>query len=348
MRDPAAAYVTWNWPTVYGPVWTRLEIVRRPAARGGLWAQVVALKTVEAAALVGAALAGRRIAARLSPGRENLTLLAIGLNPLLLLEGPGSGHNDLLLVCLLLVGAMFYAGKKYAWAALFLGLSVGIKLITLAVLPWAWLEWGRGPFRAAKTDRRSHRGLRSRCFPHRFATSASGMGRRRWPLCRHGHVTLTPHSRPGCRRTGCRAWRWDRGAAVTLSQNRWLSRRSPADPLAGRSSARAWLTAWAILAALLMFFALGLPFPWYICWFWPVCLLRWDKWGMGLSAACFGLSLAWTAGYGISIISNGYMIRCLRSNEFLRYVARTPTDRLRGQRKQYAFFSAKAETLAEG
>ena len=60
-----------------------------------------------------------------------------------------------------------------------------------------------------------------------------------------------------------------------------------------------WLTAWAVLAALLMFFALGLPFPWYICWFWPVCLLRWDKMSLSMSVACFGLSLAWTAGYGV-------------------------------------------------
>ena len=51
---------------------------------GGLWPQVVALKLVQAGALIGMALAGRRIAGHLCPGRENLTLLAIGLNPMLL------------------------------------------------------------------------------------------------------------------------------------------------------------------------------------------------------------------------------------------------------------------------
>ena len=50
----------------------------------------------------------------------------------------------MLLVCLLLVGAMFYWDKKYLLAALCLGLSVGIKLITLAVLPWVLMEYGRG------------------------------------------------------------------------------------------------------------------------------------------------------------------------------------------------------------
>ncbi len=145
MGDPVTHFITWNWPTVYGPVWTRIEIaVVGLLHAGSLWPQVVALKLAQAGALVGMALAGRRIAAHLCPGRENLTLLALGLNPMLLLEGPGSGHNDLLLVCLLLVGAMFYLDKKYLPAALCLGLSVGIKLITLAVLPWALMEYGRG------------------------------------------------------------------------------------------------------------------------------------------------------------------------------------------------------------
>ena len=75
-------------------------------------------------------------------------------------------------------------------------------------------------------------------------------------------------------------------AALTL----WLWRRP----------ARAhWLTAWAILSAALMFLAMGLPFPWYVAWFWPVCLLRWDRLHLSLSGLCFGLSLAWTAGYGV-------------------------------------------------
>ena len=140
--DPAAHYVTWDWPSVYGPVWTRIEAATARAP--GLWLQVVALKLVEALALVGSALAGRRITAHLCPGRENLTLLALGLNPALLLEGPGAGHNDLILVSLLLIGTAFYLDKKYVPALLCLGLSVGIKLITLAVLPWALMEYGRG------------------------------------------------------------------------------------------------------------------------------------------------------------------------------------------------------------
>ena len=49
-----------------------------------------------------------------------------------------------------------------------------------------------------------------------------------------------------------------------------------------------------------MFFAFGNAFPWYILWFWPVCLVRWNRLHLGLSTACFGLSLIWMAGYGIT------------------------------------------------
>ena len=115
-HDPAAHFLTWDAPTIYGPLWTWLEIgIVALLRHGSVWTQVIALKLLEAGALVAAALAGRRLAARLAPGRETVTLAAIGLNPMLLLEGPGSGHNDLVcLAFLLLGGALFYDKKVCA------------------------------------------------------------------------------------------------------------------------------------------------------------------------------------------------------------------------------------------
>ncbi len=307
MHNPVAAYVTWNWPTVYGPVWTRVETGVVFVLRGqGLWAQVIALKVVEAGALIGAAFAGRRIAAKLSPGRENLAFLAIGLNPLLLLEGPGSGHNDLLMICLLLVGTMFFVEKKYVWAALFLGGSVGIKLITLAVLPWAWLEWSRGrPWR-----QRIAGGVTAFlltllptiiCYVglwHGGATLASLHARTQYNL---SAATLQENAQAAIWLQLHGVKTAASGFLVALFQNRWIfgAFASLTLWLVLRPRPGQWHSAWIIFSALLMFGAMGLPFPWYICWFWPVCLLRWDKFGMGLSAACFGLSLLWVSGYAV-------------------------------------------------
>ena len=134
--DSVAPYLVWNWPRSTLGVDTDRNRRRRPFACGRA---VAADRRLEAGSgrRTGCCRAGGPAHHPvLSPGRENLTLLAIGLNPLLLLEGPGSGHNDLLMVSFLLIGAMFYLEKKYLLAALFLGLSVGIKMVTLAVLPW--------------------------------------------------------------------------------------------------------------------------------------------------------------------------------------------------------------------
>lgn len=306
-HDPVARFLAWNWPTVYGPVWTRIEIAVVALLHGsGLWPQIVGLKMVQGVALVMAALAGRRITQILSPGRENLTLLAIGLNPLLVFEGPGSGHNDLLMVSFLLVGAMFYLEKKYLLASLFLGLSVGVKMLTLAVLPWALMDYGRG-----------------KSWPRRIGGAAIALAFLLLPLviC-YGRLwagvhtlgsisqraTLNGSEVTFAQDMAVRAWLLAHGAgtfltillsaffhhrlvvAAYLALTFWLWRR----PAPAR-----WLQAWAVLAVPLMLFALGLPFPWYISWFLPVCLLRWDRLHIGLSAACFGLSLVWMSGYAI-------------------------------------------------
>ena len=308
-HDAVAPYLVWNWPTVYGPVWTRIEIAVIALLHGGsLWSQIVGLKMVQAFALVMAALAGRRITQILSPGRENLTLLAIGLNPLLLIEGPGSGHNDLLMVSFLLVGAMFYLEKKYLLASLFLGLSAGVKILTIIVLPWALMDYGRG-----------------KSWQQRIAGTSLALIFLLLPLviC-YGRLwtgvstldsvtqraTLYTSAAAFAQDTAVRLWLLNHGAgmfltillsaifhhrlivAVYFGLTLWLLRRpGPAQ----------WLFAWAGVSVPLMLVALGLPFPWYMVWFLPVCLLRWNRFQIGLSAVCFSLSLVWMSGYGIGM-----------------------------------------------
>lgn len=307
VHNPAAPFVTWDTPSVYGPVWTWVEVAVTAGLRGaGLWTQVVALKLVEAGALVVSALAGRRITTRLCPGRENLTLLAIGLNPALLLEGPGSGHNDLLLVSLLLAGVALFLEKKYRGAAILLGLSVAVKLVTLLILPWAAWEYGRG---------RPRREL--------LIALAVGGGLSLLPLILgfaplwHGAATLAAmhgrasyHADAGRLIQDARTWGWLRAHGIPPALASVLVLANGSRLVLGlylaltvwvvrARAGTAWLSAYAVMAAALMFLAMGQPFPWYVAWFWPVCLLRWDRLHLGLSGLCFGLSLAWTAGYGI-------------------------------------------------
>jgi hypothetical protein len=341
-HDPIAPYITWDNPTVYGPVWTWIEIASAALTRSvGIWPQVVLLKLVQAAALVASALAGRRLTKSLCPGRENLTLLAIGLNPLLLLEGVESGHNDLLLAAFLLLGAVFFTEKKYAPAALLLGLSIGVKFITLAVLPWLLLEYLRGHREIAPPAPNSggvgfRRALpylsrSSRTPPelgaggrHSLLKAAVGLLLVALPLVLafaplwHGAATLASVQDRSAyhlsaaimaRNAAIHLWLTAHGlplsaasAVVFLSRNGICLVIFTALTLALvlRPVPNAWLSAWCVLAAALMFYAFGNAFPWYILWFWPVCLVRWNRLHIGLSMACFCLSLIWMAGYGIT------------------------------------------------
>ena len=128
-------------PSVYGPLWTLLCVAEVGAfLRAGLWWQLAGLKLLEAAALVVAALAGRAIAEHHHPGRGDLALLAIGFNPLLLIEGPANGHSDMMMMALLLGAGALYLRGLWNSGDLVLGLSIGMKFLPFALLPWLILE----------------------------------------------------------------------------------------------------------------------------------------------------------------------------------------------------------------
>jgi hypothetical protein len=133
--DPAGAYLIWGTPLAYGPLWTAVALALEAMAdRHGLWAELFVHKAAAAASLVAIVVAGGRIAERREFGNARLTMLALGLNPLLLVEGPGTGHNDLLMMALVLVGAAVAMGRPRAGAVI-VGLGAAIKATALAFVP---------------------------------------------------------------------------------------------------------------------------------------------------------------------------------------------------------------------
>ncbi|HZP83461.1 MAG TPA: glycosyltransferase 87 family protein [Chthonomonadaceae bacterium] len=306
-HDPAAGYPGWNHSTPYGSLWTLLACglvwVLRSAE---LWGQVVAMKLVEAGALVLAAFAGRRIAARLAPERADLTLLAIGLNPLLLLEGPGNGHNDLLMMAFLLLGVAFYLEGKYARSALCFGGSIAVKLVTVAFLPWIAWERARGktlkegatavlvlltlaltpltlgliPFWQGQAT------LTGAGFQSRAAAGVSAeMLAREAQLAERLRQQGVPAGLVPVAVSLSRQWPL---MAVYIGLSAWLWRRNS---VADR------LTAWGVLTISPAFLMTGLWFPWYFSWSWTAALARWDRRHLCLIAACCGLSLVFSLLY---------------------------------------------------
>jgi alpha-1,6-mannosyltransferase len=260
---------------------------------------IVALKLLAGIALVATALAGRTIANYFRPGGGDLTLLAIGLNPLFLLEGPASGHNDLLMMSWLLLGlACFLRGRQNA-GVLLIGLSVGIKYAPLALLPWLIRERCRG--------RPVAEWWRPALLSSLLMVAPSALAY--LPFAKDSHLGYMLHAHTGRGpeaeiRAGDAVWRdWlnEEGCPQPVVAGVLFLRRHGLILLLyvalsiwvlRSQSPAGLLDAWSTLALGLLFCTLGIWYPWYLTWPWTVSLTRWDRWPLYLSFACLVLAIA--------------------------------------------------------
>lgn len=138
--DPAYAHVAWTHVTsAYGPLFTLLTY---PLAWLPVWAAVAALKAAAAASVLGIAV----LVARIAPSRGVNPLGAaafVALNPVVLLQVVGGGHNDAIatLAATLGVAAILSARPTSAGAAFVL--AAAIKLPAAVAAPFALLDAAR-------------------------------------------------------------------------------------------------------------------------------------------------------------------------------------------------------------
>ena len=300
LGDPVGKFMVWDIPSPYASIWTIISMgVVSLLKNAGIWWQDIAMKLIEAGTLVGAALAGRRIAGHLSPGRGNLALLAIGLNPLLLIEGPGNGHNDMLMVCLLMISVALFMGRRWLLGALLLGLSVGIKFVPITTLPWLLMEYLRGE----KHPRKAAIGAAivvlailptALCY-----LPFMGDGPLLTGVIQRG--TMGVH-RPGLERelTGNAS----HVAAGMLARLLFGNILLPTLVFIGltvwllfnRRPGR-WLAAWVPFSVLLIPATMGNPFPWYLIWPCALSLICWDRLSAWLAALGLLVTFACTLLY---------------------------------------------------
>lgn len=139
LGDQAALAAPHAVPTIYGPLWTALAGLLT-AFPGGLGVHVVYFKVMAAVAAIALALLAGEVAASFDPGTRYLAVAAIGLNPLVLLEGAGNAHNDVVMMALLLGCVVLFRRGRFALAYFVLGLAAAVKFVPLLVLPWLVLE----------------------------------------------------------------------------------------------------------------------------------------------------------------------------------------------------------------
>ncbi len=123
-----------NWVSGYGPLW---EIVVQAPLRLGATDMVpgtIGLKFVVLLSYVGCAILLGWFAVP-EQGSQLTALLFFAWNPLILIQGTGNGHNDLVFMLLMVLGIILWQRNLWWAAALALTLSVLAKASALLIIP---------------------------------------------------------------------------------------------------------------------------------------------------------------------------------------------------------------------
>jgi hypothetical protein len=122
----------------YGPLW---EIIAQIPVQMGILditGGVIAMKVISLMAYIGMGILVGWYARQdtSGPGVSRLTALAFfALNPLLLIQAIGNGHNDMVMLALMALGLVLWQRDRWAWAALALTLATLIKVTALIFIP---------------------------------------------------------------------------------------------------------------------------------------------------------------------------------------------------------------------
>ena len=275
--DPSARFLVWDTPLPYGPLWALVA-----AAVGklglGLHAELLVHKAWAGLSLLGAAAAAGRLAAFRGAPLGSWAPLVIALNPLLLVEGPGSGHNDIVMVALLLWAAVKSARHHAVGAAVVVGLAVAIKPVALLAVPLVIAAHAR-PSAGMSTALRAITLLALTLMPTLVLSLLFG-----GPAVLAGAIvsraaavhTQTPLMIAGALTGACAYAVWRMRQAV------------PTMPAA-------WLDGWVPVALAVAVVAMPLNFPWYLTWAAAPALTLPGRHGLGavVVTTVVGVILMW-------------------------------------------------------
>src|SRR5690349_1414578 len=122
----------------YGPVW---ELIAQIPIRLGILDMavgIIAMKMISLLSYIGMAVLIGWYARQDAPRNQISGLTAMtffALNPMVLMEAIGNGHNDMLMLGLLTLGLVLWQRDRWAWATLALTLASLVKIAGLIFLP---------------------------------------------------------------------------------------------------------------------------------------------------------------------------------------------------------------------
>jgi len=134
--DALVAYSPWpHERSVYGPLWQLLSLLPTAVSGGEMLRGLVAFKVLGLLAFIGCTVLIWRLLSRLAPTYASSGTLLFAWNPLLLFELVGNGHNDVVMVFMILLAIYaLIAGWRLLVLPL-LALAVLTKLPAIALGP---------------------------------------------------------------------------------------------------------------------------------------------------------------------------------------------------------------------
>jgi len=136
-EDPMLGFMHWTHRTYpYGPLWLGLTVPLSFFGFQKLLLTIYLFKGLVVASYLVICWVIYQILARTKGKKEALLgLVFFAFNPLVIIEGLVSAHNDLVMMAFLMLGLFFLVREKRLPAFLFLGLSIVIKFATGLLLP---------------------------------------------------------------------------------------------------------------------------------------------------------------------------------------------------------------------
>jgi len=134
--DPWLNFMRWThryYP--YGPSWLVLTVPLSFIGMNYFLATFFLYKLLMTFSFFGSCYLIYKISEKIFPESSIFNLIFFGLNPLILIEGLVSAHNDMPMTFFTLLFFYLFITKKYYKSAFFYLFSVGIKYATVVLLP---------------------------------------------------------------------------------------------------------------------------------------------------------------------------------------------------------------------
>jgi hypothetical protein len=147
---PEVRIFTWihplwqNAPSIYGPAWIDLTLpLARAVARSTDVDKVLAYKALVNVGHLCSVGVLAYVVHRLRPGHELEAVVMYAWNPLILFEFGGNGHNDAVMVAVMLLGLALYVSEVRWLGIVTMAVSLLLKMTSLFLLPFYAMTWAR-------------------------------------------------------------------------------------------------------------------------------------------------------------------------------------------------------------